>query len=152
MEMRVNVASTREEEAVAPPRDLFEERPRLSGARPLVVPALHRPTQATPTDSRRGISFTRMASGLVLAGAAGILLRFPAWMLIGFLCAVVIGEALAEWSRICRLYWAGLVAALCAQATSIFVTPFTWPMRFGFFFAFLAAVVFFYGTQTNDLS
>lgn len=146
IETRVNVGSTRENEVTRPARDLFDEGPAPSLARPPVAPALRR------AGSPSGLSLTRIASGLVLAGATGILLRFPGWMTLGSLCAVVIGEAFAEWPRISRVYWASLVAALCAQATSIFVTPFTWPMRFGFFFALLGAVVCFYGAQTKDLS
>jgi hypothetical protein len=148
MQTSVESASAREQEGIPPARDLFDGDLPTGGVRP----PLHRATQASPTGSRSAISFTRMTSGLVLAGGAGILLRFPGWMTMGALCAVVIGEAFAEWPRINRLYWAGLLSALCAQATSIFITPFTWPMRFGFFFAFLGALVSFYGAQTKDLS
>jgi hypothetical protein len=91
------------------------------------------------------------ARGLIL-GVVGALLRFPFWITMAMVCAVVTASLFAQWRRVSRLYWAVLLAVVAAQATSLFVTPFTWPLRFIFFFVLVGAGVFFYGTQTNDLS
>jgi hypothetical protein len=91
------------------------------------------------------------AHGLIL-GAVGALLRFPLWMTMAMICAVVTAELFAPCRRVSRVYWTVLLAVFASQATSLFVTPFTWPMRFIFFFVLVGAGIFFYGTQTNDLS
>jgi hypothetical protein len=141
--------SAREPERPAAVQDLFEGRAIADGAP--VAPMTRRPA-APETETRREISFGRLGSGVACAGAAGIILRFPVWMLGGFLCAAVLGELVAGWRWVSRLYWAALASAISAQATSLFVSPFNWPLRFGFFFVLLFAIVLFYGSQTKDLS
>ena len=100
----------------------------------------------------KGISFYRMAGRLFVLGGAATLFRFPTFGLPALLSAAVAGEFVSPWRWISRLYGTTLAAAISAQATSLFVTPFTWPLRFGFFFTLFGVGVLVYAAQMDDLS
>jgi uncharacterized membrane protein YczE len=99
-----------------------------------------------------GTLLSRIAARGLIVGTVSALFRFPLWMTMAMICAVVPAELFAQWRGLSRVYWTVVLAVVAAQATSLFVTPFTWPLRFIFFFVLVGAGVFFYGTQTNDLS
>jgi hypothetical protein len=132
---------------LSPARDLFDvgQNTTPEAQAPYDVAAL---TRAGPSF---GVSVSRIAKRLMFLGTAGAVLQFPSWIVMALLCAAVPGEILVPWRRISRLYWTALLAVVSAQATSLFVTPFTWPMRFGFFFTLIGSWVVFYAIQTDDV-
>jgi hypothetical protein len=133
--------------------DLFDSPPGAGAVEPPPDSAASwKRQQASAFTPPLGTLLSRVAARGLIVGAVCALLRFPLWMTMAMICAVVTAELLAQWQHICRVYWTVLLAVFASQATSLFVTPFTWPMRFIFFFVLVGAGVFFYGTQTNDLS
>lgn len=97
------------------------------------------------------LNLGRAAVRAAALSAPAMLLRFPLWIVFAAVGAAVVGELLSGWRAVSRAYWAVVVAAVLAEATSIFVSPFSWPLRFGFFLTLLGTAVCLYGTQTNDL-
>jgi hypothetical protein len=82
----------------------------------------------------------------------GVLFRFPAALLF-VLPFVGIGLFLATRSSHARPFAFTLFASgVAAQATSIFITPFTWPLRLGFFVALFGGVGAIIRSQVSDLS
>lgn len=100
---------------------------------------------------RREVTLARAVVGVVTAVALGAVFRFPVQVLL-VLSFVGLGVVIAR-----RWRWGGLVgstvfaAGFLAQATSIFVTPFTWWMRFTFFAVMLGALVLLIVWQTREL-
>lgn len=133
------------DEGCRPAADLFDLPPLARvPKRPLT------PTRAVLP--QHGLQLARLVTRGLLLTAVGAVLRFPFWLTASFVAAAVVGELVAQWQKLSRLYWTALLSAVCAEATSPFISPFTWPMRSAFFFALIGAAVFFYGTQTNDLA
>jgi hypothetical protein len=133
--------------------DLFDSPPVTCAVEPPPGSAASWKRRQTSTlTPPLGTLLWRIAARGLNLGAVCALLRIPLWMTMAMVCAVVTAELFAQWRRVSRVYWTVLLAVVAAQATSLFVTPFTWPMRFIFFFVLVGAGVFFYGTQTNDLS
>jgi hypothetical protein len=108
--------------------------------------------QAEPArPARREVTLARAVVGVVVAVALGAVFRFPVHVLL-VLSVAGFGVVIAR-----RWRWGGLAgstafaAGFLAQATSIFVTPFTWWMRFTFFAVMLGALVLLIVWQTRDL-
>jgi hypothetical protein len=135
-----------------PAPDLFDSPPVNGAVEPRPGSAASWKHQASALAPPLGTLLSRLAARGLILGTLCALLRFPLWMTMAMICALVTAELLAQWQRVSRVYWTVLLAVVAAQATSLFATPFTWPMRFTFFFVLVGAGVFFYGTQTNDLS
>jgi hypothetical protein len=105
--------------------DLFDQPPRLAG----------RADQEAEQEQRPSLGLQRLILYPVVVTGLGLLFKFPATAL--FLLPFI-GIALAVVSRSAHARPIALVAsssAFATQATSIFITPFTWPARFAFFVA-----------------
>jgi len=114
------------------PRDIFDGDPAL----PLVAGA---------PDDEPAASSGEIGAFRLLASAGGALLlgwlfRFPPALLFALpfagLAVGVVGRRRALRGPTIAL----LGAAFMAQATSIFVTPFTWPLRFVFFLSLIGGL------------
>jgi hypothetical protein len=133
--------------------DLFDPRLGTGAAEPPLGSATSpKRRQTSAVAPRLGTLPSRIAARGLILGTVSAVLRFPLWITMAMVCAAVTVELFAQWRRVSRVYWTVLLAVFAAQATSLFVTPFTWPLRFIFFFLLVGAGVFFYGTQTNDFS
>jgi hypothetical protein len=87
-------------------------------------------------------------SGVALA----LLFRFPFLALVAApLAAVGVALLAGRWPRSGSVVTTLAASAFLAQATSIFVTPFTWPLRFGFFAILIGALVFFLPSPAREL-
>jgi len=131
--------------------DLFDSLPGAGAAGPPIGSATSwKLGQTSGLAPPLGTLLWRIAARGLILGTVGALLRSPLWITMAMVCAVVTAELFAQWRRVSRVYWAVLLAVVAAQATSLFVTPFNWPMRF--IFVLVGTGVFFYGIQTNDLT
>jgi hypothetical protein len=97
------------------------------------------------------LSFTRVGLYVVFSTAVGAVLRFPmpVFLLLpfaGVACAVASKSALI--GACARVVFA---AGVLAQATSIFVTPFSWWLRFTFFGVLIGAIVVASAWQIRDV-
>lgn len=92
-----------------------------------------------------------MLAYVVGVTALGMLFKFP--MAAQFMLPFAgVGLAIATRYPLTRvLAWILFSSAIATQATSIFVTPFTWPLRLGFFAALFGAFGALFRSQTNDL-
>jgi hypothetical protein len=127
---------------VAAPPDLFDGV-RLSSART---------DDQADTDRRAGYGLGRLVAYAAFVTGLGILFRFPTTLLFlmpfaGVALAVVTRSASAR-----PFAFTLFTAAFAAQVTSIFITPFTWPLRFGFFVALFGGFGALTRTQLRDLS
>ena len=136
--------------APPPAPDLFDADPASLAA---AEPRQSDRVLAEPVNgARSGISGLRLATRFALLGIAAIAAGLPFWGVASVASAAVAGELLAPWRRLGRVYWTVIFAALCAQATAAFVTPFEWRLRFGFFVAIIGFGVAAYAAQTDDLA
>ena len=136
------------EHSVAPGDDLFSQPQGLSTPTPALIltPPVH-PVRATRTVRPAKIWLAAFA-GIGLA----ILFKFPFVALVATPLAGVSVVLLAErWRRSGSVVITLSASAFLAQVTSIFVTPFTWALRFGFFAALLGTLVFFLPSPARDL-
>jgi hypothetical protein len=150
MTLTVQTNSERSE-APLPAQDLFSMaplpatstrgHPRRGGVRQVESRASAEPWK---------LSLGRACARAFALAVPAVLFRFPLWCVLLAVGAAVAGELIA-WRPVRRCYWAVVLSAGLAEITSIFVSPFTWPLRFGFFLVLLGAGVYLYGTQTNDL-
>jgi hypothetical protein len=116
--------------APAAPPDLFDAPPSSS-----TVP--EDGDGGTPTAP---LPFGRLIGYAGVVTALGFLFRFPTTLLF-LLPFVGVGLSLAMRSPHARPFaYVVFASGFAAQVTSIFITPFTWMMRFGFFFALLGAL------------
>jgi hypothetical protein len=137
-----------------PAPDLFDLAPTKGPARysaPVGSVAAPRSQAARSPAQPQSLGFARLAGRAGALGVGGLLFGFPLWLTTAFACAGVIGELFAQWRRIRRFFWTSVLAAFCAQSTSLFISPFTWPLRFGFFFVLIGVVVVFWAQQTDGL-
>jgi hypothetical protein len=97
------------------------------------------------------LSFTRVGLYVLGSAAVGFILRFPMPLFLllpfaGLGCAVATKSApLGVCARV------ALAAGVLAQATSIFVTPFSWWLRFAFFAVLIGAIVAMSAWQIRDV-
>jgi len=81
-----------------------------------------------------------------------VLFRFPFVALVAApLAGVGVALLAGRWPRSGSVATTLAASAFLAQATSIFVTPFTWPLRFGFFVTLLGVLVFFLPSPAREL-
>jgi hypothetical protein len=101
---------------------------------------------------RRRLSPSRAVAGAVTAVLLGLLFRFPVPVL---LVLAVAGAAVVfvstRWTRGAEFAATIFAAGFFAQMTSIFISPFTWWLRFAFFATLIGSYVFLFFTQTKDL-
>jgi hypothetical protein len=108
-------------------------------------------TSRRQREPRGRLSVTRVGSYVVGCAAIGILLRVPMplfWLLpfAGLGCAVATKSApLGVSARV------ALASGVLAQATAIFVTPFSWWLRFAFFAVLIGAVAAMSAWQVRDV-
>ena len=123
-------------------------RKNLSELVPLGQAAKPRPSEPR---SRR-ISPQRAACAALIAVALGLVFRFPVPVLILLaLAGAAVVVAAARWRRGAHVAATVFAAGFLTQATSIFVTPFTWWLRFAFFLALFGAYVVLIVWQTREL-
>jgi hypothetical protein len=101
---------------------------------------------------RRKLSPSRAVAGAVTAVLLGLLFRFPvpALLVLSVAGAAVVFVS-ARWTRGAEFAATIFAAGFLAQMTSIFITPFTWWLRFAFFATLIGSYVFLFFTQTKDL-
>jgi uncharacterized membrane protein len=101
---------------------------------------------------RRQISPAKATIAALTAVAFGLIFRFPlpVLLVLAVAGAAVVGAA-SRWRRGAHVAATVFAAGFLAQATSIFVTPFTWWLRFGFFGTLIGAYVLLIVWQTREL-
>jgi hypothetical protein len=123
-------------EPARPAADLFDQPPlRQPAAKIGHVGAIAPLTRTRVVDEQgRHVGLRWWTAGVALpaATAVGLVSHFPIWA-VAALALFVGARNLWPLPPLARRAWAtAAVSFFFAQATSIFVTPFTWPMRFGF--------------------
>jgi hypothetical protein len=123
-------------ESPTPAPDLFDESPlRQPASRVAHVGAIAPMTPESTVEELAGyVALRWWAAGtaIAVAIAVGYVSHFPIWAVAGL--ALFMG-AMSLWPLppfAERTWRAAAASFFFAQVTSIFVTPFTWPMRFGF--------------------
>jgi hypothetical protein len=122
--------------------------PAQSNDRQLTEPSVSR---AVSSNQQQPLGIARLLVGIALASGLGVLFRFPVTAL--FLLPFV-GVALAvawRWMIARTVSLVIFASGFMVQATSIFVTPFTWPLRFVFFLALIGGFVLMISWQTKEL-
>jgi hypothetical protein len=122
--------------------------PLQSADRQANEPCVSKPVMVS---QRKTLGIVRLLTGITLAFGLGAFFRFPATALfllpfIGVALAVAWGWTIARTVSLV-IFASGFMS----QATSIFVIPFTWPLRFVFFLALVGAFVMMIGWQTKEL-
>jgi hypothetical protein len=130
----------------------MDEQPAPRARIPAPLVPLEQAAQAEPVrPARREVTLARAVVGVVTAVALGAVFRFPLQVLL-VLSFAGLGVVIARRWRLGGLVGSTVFAAgFLAQATSIFVTPFTWWMRFTFFTVMLGALVLLIVWQTREL-
>jgi hypothetical protein len=113
--------------------DLFDESPRQEPASHLgaVSPLTPDSTEAVH-DGYLALRWRAAAAALIVSGLAAFLMHFPIWAIA---TAGLLAALMGVWPiprRFAAIRGIVLASFFFAQLTSIFVTPFTWPMRFAF--------------------
>jgi hypothetical protein len=123
-------------DSAAPAPDLFDEPPLYQPTSQVDRVGAILPITPTRTvdevDGSGALRWWPASTATALVTAVGFISHFPIWAVAGL--ALFMG-AMRLWPLPPLANRAWMVAAASfffAQATSIFVTPFTWPMRFGF--------------------
>lgn len=109
------------------------------------------PPPAEPKPRRR-VSGARLAATALGSVLLCLVFRFPAVLVAAFglgAVAVVLAGRVRRGTPISAVAYA---AAFLAQATSIFVTPFAWPLRFAFFALLLGALTALAAWQLRDVA
>jgi hypothetical protein len=120
-------------DSVSPASDLFDEQPLHHAVGQVGAIAPMTPTR-TVDDLDGYVALRWSAAGVALAFAAvvGLVFRFPLWA-VAALALFAGGMSLRRLPSLVTRGWVIVgVSFFFAQATSIFVSPFTWPIRFGF--------------------
>jgi hypothetical protein len=93
---------------------------------------------------------------LILIGSVSLaiawLFRFPPWALMGLSAAALLSQTLRHRRLLRRFAWTAVTAAFAAQLTDVFVSPFTWLLRFGFFAILFGVAVIFWGLRTDEFA
>ena len=102
--------------------------------------------------SRLETSPAKATGAALTAVALGLVFRFPLpVLLILSVAGAAVVVAAARWRRGAHVAATIFAAGFLAQATSIFITPFTWWLRFGFFGTLIGAYVLLIVWQTREL-
>jgi hypothetical protein len=120
-------------ESASPAPDLFDEPPLRQQVAHVGAISPMTPKR-TVDEPERHVPLRWWPAGIALAVAAavGFVFRFPLWALAAqalFLGAMNLWPLPPPATRACTIAAASF---FFAQVTSIFNTPFTWPLRFGF--------------------
>jgi hypothetical protein len=106
---------------------------------------------APPPKTRAEIGPRAVALAAVAALGLGFIFRFPAAVMFVLPLGGVAVVVAARWRWGRHIAVAFFVSAFLAQATSIFVTPFTWSLRFIFFLALVGSFLLLIVWQTREL-
>jgi hypothetical protein len=137
-------------DSVSPASDLFDAQPLHHAVEQVGALAPMTPTRTV--DELDGyVALRWSAAGVALAFAAvvGLVFRFPLWA-VAALALFAGAMSLRPLPPLATRAWVIVaVSFFFAQATSIFISPFTWPMRFGFCAMLLIGLtlVLFNGTE-----
>lgn len=127
-----------------PPPDIFDLPPPPQFTEPQSSPL-------SATAQPKGLltpSVVGVASVLLVAA---LLFRFPVPICIGFAAAGAICQLARHHNWLYRFLWTVILAAFSAEMTSIFITPFTFPLRFIFFFVLIGLLVAYIGSQLDTM-
>jgi hypothetical protein len=91
-----------------------------------------------------------LAGGLTLV--VGLLFKFPPLALVGLPLGAAVAQLLRGFRLPHRVAWITIGAAVAAQVTDVFVSPFVWSMRFGFFAVLLGAGVVYWGLRMDEFA
>jgi hypothetical protein len=128
--------------------DEFPKRPGLSELMPFSQGADPERAQRR----RRRLSPSRAVAGAVTAVLLGLLFRFPVPVLLVLAVAgAAVVFAATRWTRGAEFAATIFAAGFLAQMTSIFISPFTWWLRFAFFGTLIGSYVLLFVWQTKDL-
>jgi hypothetical protein len=128
--------------------DEFPKRPGLSELMPFGQGADPERVQRR----RRRLSPSRAVAGAVTAVLLGLLFRFPVPVLLVLAVAgAAVVFAATRWTRGAEFAATIFAAGFLAQMTSIFISPFTWWLRFAFFGTLIGSYVLLFVWQTKDL-
>jgi hypothetical protein len=102
-------------------------------------------TEPKPAPPRAAVSPARAVAAAIAAVLMGLLFRFPmpVLMVLALTGAGVVFVA-TRWPRGAHAAATIFAAGFLAQLTSIFITPFTWWMRFAFFGILIGTYVWFF--------
>ena len=135
-------------DSIAPANDLFDAAasPATTEAPLILTP----PVRVVP--ARNPIRPARICLAAVSGIALAVLFRFPILALVAApLAGVAVALCAGRWPRSGSAAATLATSAFLAQATSIFVTPFTWLLRFGFFGVLLGTLVSLLPSPTREL-
>ena len=136
------------EDFVAPADDLFSQPPGTAPPTPALI--LTPPVRLVR--ARRTVRPAKIWSAAFAGIGLAVLFRFPFVALVAApLAGVGVALLAGRWPRSGSVATTLAASAFLAQATSIFVTPFTWPLRFGFFVTLLSVLVFFLPSPAREL-
>jgi hypothetical protein len=140
--------------------DAFDQKPRAEAEPPL--PSRPGLSELLPFGQAPGLEHVgpppprispALAAGAALTAVAlGLVFRFPLpVLLILAVAGAAVVVAASSWRRGAHVAATIFAAGFLAQATSIFITPFTWWLRFGFFGTLIGAYVLLIVWQTREL-
>ncbi|HEY5058172.1 MAG TPA: hypothetical protein VII51_04060 [Gaiellaceae bacterium] len=107
--------------------------------------------QRPPPTTRRQLNPAHVVAAVIAAVALGLVFHFPlaAMLLLPF--AGLAAAVASHWRGGTPIALTLFLSGFLAEVTSIFVTPFTWWMRFGFFLTLIGAYVLFITRQARHL-
>jgi hypothetical protein len=136
------------DDCMKPAVDLFDHA--TSADQPAALLVLIPPIRVVP--SRDSIRPAKIWFAVTAGIALALIFRLP---LVALVAAPLAGVAVAllawRWPQSRSVAATLVAAAFLAQVTSIFVSPFTWPLRFGFFAVLLGALVLFLPSPAREL-
>jgi hypothetical protein len=106
---------------------------------------------ATPSIKKRRSPVGRAAVGAVFAVVASLVFRFGIGISLLLGAGAFVCLCSSRWPRVALRGAVVLCAAFLAEATSVFISPFTWWMRFGFFAALVGTLALLTESQLRDL-
>jgi hypothetical protein len=93
----------------------------------------------------------RLISVGAAVAAAGLIVQFPLHLCLLFAGASVVVVSTSERPWLSRLLGTLVAAWFAAQVTDLFITPFTFGLRFVFFFVMIGLVVAYVGSQLDSM-
>jgi hypothetical protein len=108
------------------------------------------PQQPAPA-KHRPLNPAHVVVAVVAAVVLGFAFHFPLEAMVLLPFAGLVAAVASHWRGGAPIALTVFVSGFLAQVTSMFVTPFTWPMRFGFFLILIGAYVLFIARQARHL-
>lgn len=115
---------------------------------PLGQPAL--PEHAAPP-AHRPLNPAHVVAAVIAAVVLGFLFHFPLGAMVLLPFAGLVAAVASHWRGGAPIALTVFASGFLAQVTSMFVTPFTRPMRFGFFLILIGAYILFIARQARHL-